>query len=214
MLIQKLHAALYPGESPAVAATGAKLFSRQGHWDGGSTLHCVAMALALLGSIADPVWLPYHENGAERTVWDHAWQHYLHGLTLSELASFIAELNIGVRPVLRDGSTTSILRFCEKELAAGNPVIVGWNQPHPVSAHAALVVGIEGRQNRRAFEPYSLLLLDPAGDAPALACFNARLDRHGDDGVIYRSSNAARVIGLRGVVSIGAIATGDTATAA
>ncbi|WP_186136265.1 hypothetical protein [Burkholderia gladioli] len=214
MLIQKFHAALYPGESPAVAATGAKLFSRQGHWDGGSTLHCVAMALALLGKIDDPVWLPYHEDGTERTVWDHAWPHYLHGLTLSELASFIAELNIGVRPVLRDGSATSILRFSEKELAAGNPVIVGWNQPHPVSAHAALVVGIEGRQNGRTFEPHSLLLLDPAGDAPVLAGFNARLDRHGDDGVIYRSSSAARAICLKGVVSIGAIATCDTATAA
>ncbi len=74
MLIQKFHAALYPGESPAVAATGAKLFSRQGHWDGGSTLHCVAMALALLGRIGGPVWLPYHEEGSyvlpnSHTVW-------------------------------------------------------------------------------------------------------------------------------------------------
>lgn len=214
MLIQKFHAALYPGESPAVAATGAKLFSRQGHWDGGSALHCVAMALALLGRIDDPVWLPYHDDGAERTVWDHAWPHYLHGLTLSELASFIAELNIGVRPVLRDGSATSILRFSEKELAAGNPVIVGWNQPHPVNAHAALVVGVEGRQNGRTFEPHSLLLLDPAGDAPVLSGFNARLDRHGDDGVIYRSSSAARAICLNGAVSIGTIATGGMTAAA
>lgn len=214
MLIQKFHAALYPGESPAVAATGAKLFSRQGHWDGGSTLHCVAMALALLGKIEDPVWLPYHEDGAERAVWDHAWPHYLHGLTLSELASFIAELNIGVRPVLRGGSVASILRFSERELGAGNPVIVGWTQPHPVSAHAALVVGVEGRQNGRSFDAHSLLLLDPACDAPALAGFNARLDRHGDDGVIYRSSNAARAICLKGAVSIGTIATSDTVNAA
>ncbi|WP_199544177.1 cysteine peptidase family C39 domain-containing protein [Paraburkholderia kururiensis] len=214
MLIQKFHAALYPGESPAVAATGAKLFSRQGHWDGGSTLHCVAMALALLGKIDDPVWMPYHDEGAERTVWDHAWPHYLHGLTLSELASFVAELNIGVRPVMRDGSATSILRFSEKELAAGNPVIVGWNQPHPVSAHAALVVGIEGRQKGRTFEPHSLLLLDPAGDAPVLAGFNARLDWHGDDGTIYRSSSAARAICLNGAVSIGTIATGGMTAAA
>lgn len=206
MLIQKFHAALYPGELPAVAATGAKLFSRQGHWDGGSTLHCVAMALALLGRIDDPVWLPYHEDGAERTVWDHAWPHYLHGLTLLELASFIAELNLGVRPVLRDGSATSILRFSEKELAAGNPVIVGWNQPHPVSAHAALVVGIEGRQTGLTFEAHSLLLLDPAGDTPTLAGFNARLDRHGDDGAIYRSAVAARAITLHGAVSLRAIA--------
>ncbi|KVR88722.1 hypothetical protein [Burkholderia vietnamiensis] len=214
MLIQKFHAALYPGESPAVAATGAKLFSRQGHCDGGSTLHCVAMALALLGRIGDPVWLPYHEEGAERSVWDHAWPHYMHGLTLSELASFIAELNIGVRPVRCTDNAPAILRFSERELAAGNPVLVGWNQPHPVSAHAALVVGIEGRQNGQTFEPHSLLLLDPAGDAPALAGFNARLDRHGDEGVIYRSSNAARTICLKGAVSMGEIVTEDATAAA
>jgi hypothetical protein len=172
------------------------------------------MALALFGRIDDPVWLPYHDEGPERTVWDHAWPHYLHGLTLSELAGFIAELNIGVRPVLRDGNTTSILRSSEKELAAGNPVIVGWNQPHPVNAHAALVVGVEGRQNGRTFEPHSLLLLDPAGDAPVLASFNARLDGHGEDAAIYRASNAARAICLKGAISIRAIATERTATAA
>ncbi|WP_234461226.1 hypothetical protein [Burkholderia pseudomallei] len=187
-----------------VAPTGAKLFSRQGHWDGGSTLHCVAMALALLGRIDDPVWLPYHDEGTERTVWGHAWSHYLHGLTLSELTSFIAELNIGVRPRLRKGGVTSIVRFSEKELVAGNPVIVGWNQSHPVNAHAALVVGIEGHQKGRSLEPHSLLLLDPAGDAPALAGFNARLDRHGDEGIIYRSSNATRAVCLKGAVSIDA----------
>lgn len=32
---------------------------------------------------------------------DHAWPHYLHRLTLPELASFIAELNLGVQPVVR-----------------------------------------------------------------------------------------------------------------
>ncbi|MCS6477380.1 hypothetical protein [Burkholderia thailandensis] len=202
MLIQKFHAALYPGETPTVAATGAKLFSRQGHWDGGSTLHCVAMALALLGRIDDPVWLPYHDEGTESIVWDHSWPHYLHGLTLSELASFIAELNISVRPRLRNGDIASILRFSKKELIAGSPVIVGWNQPHPISAHAALAIGIEGRQKGRSFEPHSLLLLDPAGDMPTLAGFNARLDRHGDDGVIYRSANATRAVCLKGAVSI------------
>lgn len=34
MLIQKFHAAVYPGKTPAVAATRAKLVSRHGHWDG------------------------------------------------------------------------------------------------------------------------------------------------------------------------------------
>lgn len=95
MLIQKFHAELYPGNA-------LSLFSRQGHWDGGSTLHCVAMALAILGKLADPVYLPYHTTGPERIMWDHACPHYLHGLTLDELARFVAELNLGVRRAARD----------------------------------------------------------------------------------------------------------------
>ncbi|RQQ22502.1 hypothetical protein DF148_34560 [Burkholderia stagnalis] len=58
MLIQKFHPSIRLGQQPALAASGNALFSRQGHWDGGSTLHCVAMALGLLGKLADPVDLP------------------------------------------------------------------------------------------------------------------------------------------------------------
>ncbi len=212
MLIQKFHPALRPGQQLVLADSGNPIFSRQGHWDGGSTLHSVAMALALLGRIADPVWLPYHTCGAERTVWDRAWPHYLHGLTLSELASFIAELNLGLRPVVRTGSVPAILRFSERELSAGHPVIVGWNQTHPVSAHAALVTGIEGCLRGRAFRPNSLLLLDPAGDAPALAGFNARLDRQDSELAIYQSAVAARAVTFEGAVSVRAFAANGAAS--
>jgi len=99
MLVQKFHPALRSGSRLTPDSSGNALFSRQGHWDGGSTLHCVAMALALLDRIGDPVWLPYHDDGNERTFWDRAWPHYLHGLTLAELASFIAELNLGCDPL-------------------------------------------------------------------------------------------------------------------
>lgn len=175
MLIQKLHLALRPGQQLVLAASGKPLFSRQGHWDGGSALHCVAMALALLGKLTDPVSLSQSATGPEATFWDHAWPHYLHGLTLSELESFVWELNLGVRPVALPGGRGSILNFCERELRKGWPVIVGWRR-HPVrDAHAALVVGIEGRQHGRTFEPGALLLLDPAGVEPRLAACNARL---------------------------------------
>lgn len=65
MLIQKFHPAMRLGQQPVLAVSGNPLFSRQGHWDGGSTLHCVAMALALLGKLNDPVYLPYHTFGPE-----------------------------------------------------------------------------------------------------------------------------------------------------
>lgn len=175
MLIQKLHPALKPSQQLVLADSGNPLFSRQGDWDSGSALHCVAMALALLGKLTDPVALSRSGGGPETAFWDCACPHYLHGLTRSELESFVWELNLGVRPVaLRDGRG-SILNFCERELKRGWPVIVGWRRRLVRDAHAALVIGIEGRQHRRAFEPSALLLLDPAAVEPRLAACNARL---------------------------------------
>lgn len=202
MLIQRFHPAIQLGQQPTLVESGHPLFSRQGHWDGGSTLHCVAMALALLGKLADPVYLPYHAGDTERIVWNHAWPYYLHGLTLSELASFIAELNVGVQPTICSEQGNDVLRFCIRELNAGRPIIVGWRQRHPVKWHAALVAGIEGRQNRQVFEPHALLLLDPAGDAPGLAGFNARLERYGNDQSRYRSLAATRAVAVQGAVSV------------
>lgn len=167
MLIQKFRPAIRLGQQPTLVESGHPLFSRQGHWDGGSTLHCVSMALALLGKLAHPVYLPYHAGGTEQVVWDHAWPHYLHGLTLSELASLIAELNLGVQPTICSEQANDLLHFSMRELNAGRPVIIGWRQRHPVKWHAALAVGIEGCQSGRTFEPHALLLLDPAGDARA-----------------------------------------------
>lgn len=71
-LIQKLHPALRLGRQLSAADSGKPLFSRQGDWDGGSPLHCVAMALALLGKLPDPVQIREHANGPESHFWDHA----------------------------------------------------------------------------------------------------------------------------------------------
>ncbi|KHK59003.1 hypothetical protein PI87_02850 [Ralstonia sp. A12] len=174
MLIQKLHPAMQPGRQLVVKDSGKPLFSRQGDWDGGSPLHCVAMALALLGKLADPVDIRRHTDGPDARFWDRAWPHYLHGLTLSELASFVWELNCGVRPVTGEGNPSAVLRFCVRELAKGWPVIVALCTRR--RTHAALVVGIEGRQSHRHFTPHALLLLDPAAPEPGLASFNARLE--------------------------------------
>lgn len=205
MLIQKFHPGIQLGRQPTLVDSGNPLFSRQGHWDGGSTLHCVAMALALLGKLADPVYVPYHAAGSEQVVWDQAWPHYLHGLTLPELASFVAELNLNVRPATCTATGTDLLHFAQRELQAGWPVIIGWEQRHLVKWRAALVVGTEGRQGGRTFEPSAMVLIDPAGDEPGLAGFNARLDRHGGEQFRYQSPTATRAVKLLGGVSIRSI---------
>lgn len=188
MLIQIFHLGIQLGQQPTLVTSGVPLFSRQGHWDGGSTLHCVAMALVMHGKLSDPVYLPYRASGPEQVVWDEAWPHYLHGLTLPDLANFIAELNIGVRPTTCMATGADFLYFVRGELQTGWPVIIGRQQRHPVKWRAALVVGIEGRQNGQVFDLHAMLLADPAGNEPWLAGFNARLDRHDDDRFRYQSS--------------------------
>ncbi|RRW87695.1 hypothetical protein [Pandoraea apista] len=209
MMTHKFHAAIRLGQQPVVAQTGNPLFSRQGHWDGGSPLHCVAMALALLGKLTDPVFLPYHGSGPEQKMWDDAWPHYLDGMTLPELASFIAELNLGVRPATCTATGRDLLCFVQRELNAGWPVIIGWQQRHPVKWRAALVVGIEEHRDGRAFDAQGLLLIDPAGNEPGLAGFNARLARHNDTLFRYQSPSASRGVQLLGGVSIRNVVSAD-----
>lgn len=201
-LIQKLHPALRTGQQLMLARSGTPLFSRQGDWDGGSTLHCVAMAFAMLGKLSNPVDVRHPASGPEADFWDHAWPHYLHGLTLSELASFIWELNAGVRPITVRGDPATLLRFCEQELAKGAPVIVGWHNRPARSHHAALAVGVEGRQRHRTFTSQALLLLDPAGTEPGLAACNARLEFGKARQISFVTATATHPVAIDGAVSI------------
>lgn len=107
-----------------------------------------------------------------------------------------------MRPATCTASGADLLRFCERELQAGWPVILGWRQPHPVRWHAALVTGFEGRQNGRTFEPHAVLLLDPAGNEPELNSFNARIDMWGRGKPRFRSGSTVREIRPLGALSI------------
>lgn len=171
-LIQRLHPSLRAGSPLRLLQSGNRLFSWQGAWDSGSALHCVAMALAMLGRLSDPVDVRGNASGPVAHFWDRAWRHYLHGLMPSELAGFIWELNVGVQPVQANGSPDELVRFCAEELGAGWPVIVWIVNCRTNGRHAALVTGIEERDNA----PVALLLLDPAGATPVLAACNARLE--------------------------------------
>lgn len=197
-LIQKLHPALRLGRRLTLATSGKPLFSRQGDWDHGSPLHCAAMALAMLGKLTDPAGIRDSDTGPESHFWDRAWPPYLYGLTLSELTTFLWELNCGVRPVTWEGSSHAVLRFCSRELAQGWPVIVLLHTR--ARSSMALAVGIEGRQHRRHLKPHALLLLDPAEAPPTLIGFNARLETAKRLRLVTRS--AVQQVTLGGAVSI------------
>jgi len=204
-LIQKLHPALYPGRQLALAGSLQPLFSRQGMWDSGSALHCAAMALALLGKLSDPVDVRGYASGPVAHFWDRAWPHYLHGLTPSELASFVGELNANVQPVLAEGSANEILRFCARELAAGWPVIVWVVNRRTDERRAALVTGIEEQDT----VPKAFLLLDPAGATRILATCNARLES-GKPHASYITAEATVRADVDGAVSIRRLEDGAT----
>ncbi|MBU9174038.1 hypothetical protein KTE48_04815 [Burkholderia gladioli] len=97
------------------------------------------------------------------------------GISLDELQTLIRELNWGLRPAAFEGAHAYVLRFSEREVLHGRPVIVTWRELHRVTLHAVLVVGIEGRQTGRTFEGHTLLLIDSAEAEPILAVHNARL---------------------------------------
>lgn len=196
-LIQKLHPALYPGRQLALAGSRQPLFSRQGMWDSGSALHCAAMALAMLGKLSDPVDVRGYSSGPVAQFWDRAWPHYLHGLTPSELASFVWELNAGVQPAQVEGSADEILHFCAHELAAGWPVITWIVNRRNGERHAALAVGLEERDT----VPKALLMLDPADATPVLAACNARLES-GKPHASYITAEANVRADVDGAVSI------------
>lgn len=196
-LIQKLHPALYPGRRLALAGSRQPLFSRQGMWDSGSALHCAAMALAMLGKLSDPVDVRGYASGPVAHFWDRAWPYYLHGLTPSELAGFVWELNAGVQPLQVEGSADEILRFCARELSAGWPVTVWIVNRRTGERHAALAVGLEERDT----VPKALLLLDPAGATPVLAACNARLES-GKPHASYITAEATVQADVDGAISI------------
>jgi hypothetical protein len=204
-LSQKLHPALYPGARLVLDDTHQPLFSQQGNWDAGSALHCVAMALAMLGRLSDPVDVRGYVSGPVAHFWDQAWPHYLHGLTPSELAAFVWELGCDVQPIQAEGTAHELARFCSGELAAGWPAIVWIVNCRTDERHAALVVGIE---ERNAI-PKALLLLDPAGAEPVLAVCNARL-AFGEPHASYVTARGSVQVAVDGAVSIRPLETNAT----
>lgn len=204
-LIQKLLPTLQPEQRLGFIGSDAGLHSRQGAWDGSCALHSAAMALATLGLLRDPAHLPGYADGPEAEFWDRAWPHYMHGVTISELCGMLAELRWGLRTATVEGPHETVIRFCERELSQGSPVVVNWRQPDEPLCRTALAVGLEGRSRGQRFEPNTMLMLDPGESDRRLMTHNARLTYDLDDlpgRARYVTADGRQTVVLDGALSI------------
>ncbi|CAJ3697880.1 Uncharacterised protein [Burkholderia pseudomallei] len=175
--MQQLHPALQSGRRLMLVGSNTPAFSFQGCWDGGCALHAAAMALAMLGCLSNPLSVSSHRHDPEAEFWRRARQYYLSGVSLEELQALIRELDWGLRPACFEGAHADVLRFSEREVLRGRPVILTFRQSRWATLHAGLAVGIEGRRIGRTFDGHTLLVVDSAEAEPILAAYNARLTR-------------------------------------
>ena len=177
--VQRLHSALIAGQRLRAADSNAPAFSYQGDWDSGCTLHCLAMAGALLGQLTDPSKVSSRRRGPETAFWKKVRPYYLSGATLSELAKLIQELDWDLEPVVVEGAHRRVVEFSVRELSEGHLVVVSWRPVRRSHYHAVLAIGLEGVQRGKTFEPHTLLMLDPSENEPWLSTCNARMSKVG-----------------------------------
>ncbi len=206
--MQQLHPALQSGRRLMLVGSNTPAFSFQGSWDGGCALHAAAMALAMLGALSDPVCVSTRRRNPEAEFWRRAQQFYLTGVSLEELQALIRELDWGLRSTCFEGAHADVLRFSEREVLLGRPVILTFRQSRRAALHAALAVGIEGRRIGRTFDGHTLLVVDSAEAEPVLAAYNVRLTRTESDRdrcgghAQYVTGSDQRKVALTGAMSL------------
>lgn len=205
--VQKLLPALQPGRRLTIVGSNVPAFSFQGSFDSTCALHAAAMALAMHGCVTNPLRALSRRSSREAEYVRKATPFWHTGISLDELQTLIRELNWGLRSAVFEGAHAHVLRFSEREVLHGRPVIVTWRELRRATLHAVLAVGIEGRQTGRTFEGHTLLLIDSAETEPILAVHNARLawatgPGRKDEYAQYVTAFERRKVVLAGAMSI------------
>lgn len=181
MVQQRFHPLIRPGLHLGAARSTTVVHSQQSRWDSTCALHCLAMVLKITGRIADPSQVATRRRRIESMLWRKTVEVFAKGMTFSELAAFIAELDCGLRTKLLERSShRGATQWIEHKLAQGRLVVCSVRAVGDQQNHAVLLIGIEGVQRADRFEAHTLLILDPAEGPPAaFASCNARLQYGG-----------------------------------
>ena len=99
-VVQRLHPLIRPGLILGAARTENAVHSQQSRWDSACAMHCLVMLLNICGLVADPSQIATRRRRLEAALWRKTAEIFEKGMTFSELASFIAELDCGLRTKL------------------------------------------------------------------------------------------------------------------
>jgi hypothetical protein len=209
-VVQRLHPLIRPGLILGAARTKNAVHSQQSRWDLACAMHCLVMLLNICGLVADPSQIATRRRRLEVALRRKTAEIFQTGMTFSELASFISELDCGLHTKLFErGSHREAISFVEQELVRGRLVIGSVRAVGDTQSHAVVVIGVEGFQASRQFKSHTLLILDPAEGPPAaMATCNARLHYAGrQSGELpryakYVTASATYPVVLNGAVSV------------
>jgi hypothetical protein len=134
------------------------------------------MALALFGLIRDVANLSKRRRGVAGRLWEAAKATYFDGADGEELAAIVDSLNTRVRVKHHAGRHRETLAFAQRQLAAGELVILSCRSRDYEMHHWVLAIGAEGLQQGSSFDPTALLVVDPGSAEPVMAGYNARLE--------------------------------------
>ncbi|RQM49328.1 hypothetical protein EHZ19_06715 [Paraburkholderia bannensis] len=177
-VVQRLHHNLRPGLYLGTARSKLPVHSQQSRLDSACVMHCLLMVLQIAGFIDDPTRIATRRRRTEAMLWRKTTEVFQTGMTFSELATFIADLDCELHTkLLERGSHRDAVAFVERELTRKRLVICSWREVGTLHNHAVLAIGTSGIERNHRFKPSALLLLDPAEGPPtAMGTCNAQLD--------------------------------------
>lgn len=197
-LVQRLHPALLLGPELRVRYgknPAHRLLLRQGSLDSACGLYSLAMALVLLGLISHDtaVRLLNSRIASIRSLAKDLKETFFHGLTAEDLVTAVQSTALDVHADFYDVQHRACLNHALKALHKAQVPLVILDAKKGHFAHWVVVVGVEGQQEGKKFEPQTLLLLDPGAGSYPYCAFNARLSLSRISlGKAYRYTSEAR----------------------
>ncbi|WP_106283706.1 hypothetical protein [Paraburkholderia sp. BL25I1N1] len=208
-VVQRFHPLIRPGVHLGAARTKHAVHSQQSRLDSACVMHCLLMVLQIAGVISDASSIAIRRRRIEAMLWRKTTEIFLKGMTFSELATFIADLDCKAHTkLLERGSHRSAVTFIEHELAREQLVICSWREVGTLHNHAVLAIGASGIAYNQGFKPSALLLLDPAEGPPTvMGTCNAQLDYASWNGKLrryatYKTANETLFVVLNGAISV------------
>ena len=175
-LVQRLHPRLLLGYTLRAAdGRRARLYCRQGEFDGACGLNCAAMMLALLDYLPEPTLISTAKKGAAAKLWQLAKPTFFDGINEYGLAELLGKLDLDLSVKPFSGTHAKTTAFVLKNIDRGGLVITGWRTADKKAEHWVLAVGTEGPQIGKSYRPQVLLVLDASLPEPTLCGYNGRL---------------------------------------